>query len=340
MAAQLFYIDETLYLTLLGLTKISILFFFLRIFPNDKFRSCCWAVMAWVAVSSVLFIFLQILQCLPVDAIWRSWRGDYPGPYRCLDVNSLVYAAAGCSIAQDITILVLPLPLIARLNTSWRRKAGIMAMFSLGAFVLVTSCVRLRYLVLFARSTNPTWDYFDTTIWSAFESAASVIAASLPAIRQYLVRVWPRFFSSSSAGKASARSSEPQPGEMSKWIPLGMSGSSDKTDCAARGIVQGQRGFVSRFLRKTGQRDEHGVDVTELELGDTVRGSVQTEIGTGHFPTGAGGFSQYLPTVEYTGGNINLGLESRDSSHESTVPISPGIRVKTTTTRTMGGDRI
>lgn len=296
--------------------------------------------MAWVAVSSVLFIFLGMFQCLPVDAIWRSWRGDYPNPYRCLDVNSLVYAAAGCSIAQDITILVLPLPLIARLNTTWRRKAGIMVMFSLGAFVLVTSCVRLRYLILFARSTNPSWDYFDTTVWSAFESAASVIAASLPAIRLYLVRAWPRFFVSSAARKASAQSSEPQSGEAGKWTPLGMSGSSGKTDGAAGQIIKGHRGFVSRFIPKMGRRDEHGVGVTELELGDTVRGSVQTEIGTGNFPTSAGGFLQYLPTVEYTGGIIPLGLESRPSSHDSTVPISPGIRVKTTTTRTMGVDRI
>lgn len=193
------------------MTKISILFFFLRVFPNQKFRVCCWAIMAWVSISSALFILLQIFQCMPVDAIWRSWKGDYPDSYRCLDVNSLVYAAAGCSIAQDVTILVLPLPLILRLNTTCR-KAAIVVMFSLGTFVLVTSCIRLRYLIMFARSTSPTWDYFDTTIWSAFEVAVSVIAVSLPAIRLYLVRAWPMVFSSGSR-KASAQSSGPQSSE-------------------------------------------------------------------------------------------------------------------------------
>lgn len=296
--------------------------------------------MAWVAVSSLLFILLQIFQCFPVDSIWRSWRGDYPGYYRCLDINSLVYAAAGCSIAQDLTILVLPLPLILRLNTSWRRKAAIVVMFSLGIFVLVTSCLRLQYLVRFARSTNPSWDFFDTTVWSGFEVAVSVIAASLPAIRLYLVRAWPRFFSSAAAKRVSAHSSGLEHSERRKWTPLMWPGSSGSWGGSAGKTSEGHRGFVSRFLPKTGRRDRRGVDVNELELGDTVRGSVQTRIGAGNFPIGAGGFSQYLPTFEFTGGNITLGVDSRASLHDNTIPTNPGIRVKTTTTRTMEGDYI
>lgn len=296
--------------------------------------------MGWVAVSSVLFILLQIFQCLPVDSIWRSWKGDYPGHYRCLDVNSLVYAAAGCSIAQDLTILVLPLPLILRLNTGWRRRAAIVVMFSLGIFVLVTSCIRLQYLVRFARSTNPSWDFFDTTVWSAFEVAVSVIAASLPAIRLYLVRAWPRVFSSAAGRRVSAHSSGPEPSERRKWTPLMWSGSSGSWGGSVGKTAEGHRGFVSRFLPKTARRDERGVDVTELELGDTVRGSVQTQIRAGHFPIGSGGVSQYLPTFEFTGGNITLGMDSRASWRDSTIPTNPGIRVKTTTTRTMEGDHI
>lgn len=304
------------------------------------FRVCCWAVMAWVAVSSVLFILLQIFQCLPVDAIWRSWKGDYPDPYHCLDVNSLVYAAAGCGIAQDLTILVLPLPLILRLHTTWRRKASIMVMFSLGIFVLVTSCIRLRYLITFARSTNPSWDFFDTSVWSAFEVAVSVIAASLPAIRLYLVRAWPRVFSSAAGRRASAQSSGPEPFERRKWMPLMWSGSSGKSGGSTGNTTGGQQSLVSRFLSKTARRDERSVGVTELELGDTVRGSVQTQIGAGNFPIGTEGFSQYLPVVEFTGGNITLGTDDRAPWLDSSGPINPGIRVNTTTTRTTEGDYI
>lgn len=109
--------------------------------------------MARISVSSIFFILLQILRCIPIDAVWRSWKGDYPIHYRCFDVNSLVCAVAGCSIAQGLTILVLPLLLTIGLNTSWHRKAAIVVMFSLGIFALVTSCSRLRYLIMFARKS-------------------------------------------------------------------------------------------------------------------------------------------------------------------------------------------
>lgn len=118
------------------------------------------------------------------------------------------------------------------------------------------------------------------------------------------------------------------------------SGSSSSWGGSAGKTSGGHRGFVSRFLPKTGRRDERGIDVTELELGDTVRGSVQTRIGAGNFPIGAGGFSQYLPTFEFTGGNITLGMDSRASWSDSAGPTNPGIRVKTTTTRTMEGDHV
>lgn len=122
-------------------------------------------------------------------------------------------------------------------------------------------------------------------------------------------------------------------GSSGSWV-----GSVGKT--AEGHTAEGHRGFVSRFLPKTAQRNERGVDVTELELGDTVRGSVQTQIRAGDFPIGSGGFSQYLPTFEFTGGNITLGMDSRASWRDSAVPTNPGIRVKTTTTRTMEGDHI
>ncbi len=37
MNPQLFYIDETFYLVVLTLTKVSILYFYLRVFPNRLF---------------------------------------------------------------------------------------------------------------------------------------------------------------------------------------------------------------------------------------------------------------------------------------------------------------
>lgn len=121
-------------------------------------------------------------------------------------------------------------------------------------------------------------------------------------------------------------------------MPLMWSGSSGKSGGSTGNTTGGQQSLVSRFLSKTARRDERSVGVSELELGDTVRGSVQTQIGAGNFPIGTEGFSQYLPVVEFTGGNITLGTDGRAPWLDSIGPINPGIRVNTTTTRTMEPD--
>ena len=191
--SKLFYVTESLYLSIIALTKLSILCFYLRIFPNKMFRQLVFAVMAWVTVSGLIFIFLQVFQCTPISFNWEGWRGEY-GAHRCFNVNKLVFTAAGFSIAQDVVILLMPLPLLAQLQTSWRVKLGAMFMFSLGIFVVITSCIRLRTIVLFARSTNPTWDYTDTLIWTGLECSVSIMVASLPAIRALVSRVSPKLF--------------------------------------------------------------------------------------------------------------------------------------------------
>ncbi|KAK4458508.1 hypothetical protein QBC42DRAFT_185807, partial [Cladorrhinum samala] len=183
-----FYISESFYIAILTLTKISILCFYLRIFPNKTFRLVTFAAMGWVGASGFIFVFCQVFQCVPIRYIWEGWRKGEFGPFRCLDINVLTYTIAGFSIAQDMFILLMPLPLLINLNVSRRSKAGIIFMFSLGIFVLITSCVRLRAIYIFGDSVNPTWDYTDTIMWTGLEVAVSMIVTSLPAIRVLLSR--------------------------------------------------------------------------------------------------------------------------------------------------------
>ncbi|KAK3343865.1 CFEM domain-containing protein [Lasiosphaeria hispida] len=188
LSLKLFYIGETMYLTILTLTKLSILWFYLRIFPNVMFRSTAYVVMAWVSLSGVIFVILQIFQCVPIPFIWEGWKkGDF-GPYRCFDINALGFTSAAFSIAQDIVIIIMPLPLLTKLHVSRRSKLGIIFMFSLGIFVTITSCVRLWTLYTFGDSVNPTWDYTNALIWTGLEVAVSIIVTSLPAIRVLINR--------------------------------------------------------------------------------------------------------------------------------------------------------
>ncbi|KAI1330661.1 hypothetical protein F5Y16DRAFT_396153 [Xylariaceae sp. FL0255] len=178
--------EEPSYFSLLALTKISILCFFLRIFPNRRFRIAVKIMMTWIAVGTTVFILMGIFQCDPVNYNWEGWEGRWKGRYSCLDINWISWAAAVFVITHEMVIIALPIPLLLRLNVSTRRKVGIVLMFSLGVFVIITSCIRLRYQISFARSANATWDYTDVIIWTALEVNVSIITACLPAIRQLL----------------------------------------------------------------------------------------------------------------------------------------------------------
>jgi hypothetical protein len=54
-----------MYLAIITLTKISILFFDLRIFPNPGFRAACDIGMTWVSISGMIFLTMQTFQVHP-----------------------------------------------------------------------------------------------------------------------------------------------------------------------------------------------------------------------------------------------------------------------------------
>ncbi|KAL0941194.1 CFEM domain-containing protein [Colletotrichum truncatum] len=292
---KLFFVDESFYLTCLGLTKISALFFYLRIFPNKRFRWATFAVMAYVIVSTTILLFMQIFQCIPFDFNWEGWKGDY-GPHHCLDINTLAFVAGGLSISHDILILVLPLPLLYQLNMSIRKKAGIIFMFSLGVFILITSCVRLRYIVLFTRSLNPTWDFTDPLIWSGVEVSVSMIVVCLPAIRTLINRVIPNFIGSTAATeikpapKASAGSGYHRKAINAYQRRLEEEEERIAVAKAAR-LVDKRRKFFS-FMSKGTEPNE-----SELELGDKSRGEVRTHIRYGDME-GEGAFGTRRSSIE------------------------------------------
>jgi hypothetical protein len=190
---KLFFIDELIYTACLALSRVSLLLFLIRVFAVPTFRKICWITVAWVVLSATVIIFMTMFQCTPISYNWEGWTGDTASP-RCVDVNALAYAAAGIGITQDLAILVLPLPIISGLNMPVKKRILTLFMFSLGIFVVLTSCLRLKSLVQFAKSLNPTWDNTDAVVWTSLEVTVTVIVLCLPTVRMLCARVAPSIF--------------------------------------------------------------------------------------------------------------------------------------------------
>jgi hypothetical protein len=125
-----FYAMEILYFAQVALLKLSLLFFYMRIFPGPKIQRLLWATIIFDVVFGVVFVFIAIFQCRPINFYWKSWDGEHQGT--CLNVNGLGWSNAVISIVLDVWMLALPISQLFRLQLHWKKKIGVAMMFIVG----------------------------------------------------------------------------------------------------------------------------------------------------------------------------------------------------------------
>ncbi|WYZ41591.1 hypothetical protein EsH8_V_000486 [Colletotrichum jinshuiense] len=187
-----FYILEPMYFVQMGLVKMAILCFYMRIFDRAGLGKRLWATVAFNAVNTVVFLMVGIFQCTPIHHYWTRWDGEQPGT--CININAVPWANATISIILDLWMLYLPLSRIRTLNLHWWKKLAVTLMFVVGTFVTVISILRLQSLVQFANSLNPTWDQLDIALWTTSEVPTGIICCCLPVIRLILIKIFPKMF--------------------------------------------------------------------------------------------------------------------------------------------------
>ncbi|KAI3336280.1 hypothetical protein HD806DRAFT_125 [Xylariaceae sp. AK1471] len=187
-AFKSFYLTQITYKTSINLTKSSILLLYLRIFSGVKwFRWTCLAVLSCVASYCVAVILVTIFQCSPVVAAFDKTITDKS----CINNGNFWFANAGFTIATDIIILIIPMPLVYSLQIPRVQKAALIFVFTLGAFVVITSCLRATTLDIQAKSPDPLYDVA-STMWTIIEMSVAIICACLPQIRPLVVKLFPR----------------------------------------------------------------------------------------------------------------------------------------------------
>lgn len=127
---QIYFWDELIYLAALPLTKISILLFYLKIFPKRQMKIAIWVLIALNVGYLIAFELVSIFQCTPIRGAWLRWDGTFEAT--CRNINMQGWMAAGLNLVLDLAVLILPLREIASLSLSLRKKIQILAMFCVG----------------------------------------------------------------------------------------------------------------------------------------------------------------------------------------------------------------
>ncbi|EGY13935.1 uncharacterized protein VDAG_00617 [Verticillium dahliae VdLs.17] len=181
---QMFWTAQMFYILVQVTAKASILILFWRIFTARWFRITVWGGGIFLVTHGLLFLLLIVFQCLPVRAIW-----DKSLDAKCLNITAVGLAGAAFSIFEDIAILLMPIPEVRKLQLTLKKRVAVCLMFGIGSFACVTSMVRLKYMVSFANSSDPTWENVDIVIWSIIEVTCAIICGSLPTLRPLLQKV-------------------------------------------------------------------------------------------------------------------------------------------------------
>lgn len=125
-----FYTIAVLYFSEVFLLKLSILFFYLRIFPGNGVRRLLTLTILFDVLFGFAFVLTAVFQCQPISYNWNNWRSEGGG--RCLNVNAIAWANAAVSIALDIWMLAIPLSQIRGLQLDWQKKVEATCMFCIG----------------------------------------------------------------------------------------------------------------------------------------------------------------------------------------------------------------
>lgn len=76
--------------------------------------------------------------------VQRAWNLSVYGT--CLPVGATFYGLAIFTIACDLMVIFLPIPLLLQLNIKPAQKAGVMCLFLLGLFTTLCSILRLTQI--------------------------------------------------------------------------------------------------------------------------------------------------------------------------------------------------
>lgn len=126
---QLVNIASILYCPFLALAKFSLLFTYLRLSRLRWFRLCVYANMFIVVGYNIALVFPLIFTCRPFMKNWDVTILEGT----CINRTPIYMATAVLNMVTDIVLLVLPIPMIVKLQMPRVQKAGLICIFGVGS---------------------------------------------------------------------------------------------------------------------------------------------------------------------------------------------------------------
>ena len=127
--SKLIFVEEFTYVISVTLPKLAILALYMRIFTTRPYRWAVYGIAVIMAMNIIADVVLALITCKPIAANWDmtipgGYCNDKMGPYRWISVPN---------VTTDAFMLLLPLPVIWRLQTGRKNKIGLTITFLTGS---------------------------------------------------------------------------------------------------------------------------------------------------------------------------------------------------------------
>jgi len=116
------------YVVAVYFAKLTIAVLLHRIFGvNNKFRVAALIVISTWTLYSIIALCLIVFECSPIR---KAWNPLLPG--HCIDIIHLGVSSGLVAIAYDVILLMLPIPMVLRLQLAKKMKLAIIGIFMTG----------------------------------------------------------------------------------------------------------------------------------------------------------------------------------------------------------------
>ncbi|GFF30782.1 conserved hypothetical protein [Aspergillus udagawae] len=185
--------------------QLSIILFYRRIFGmNWVMWVCAFLTVGYWFSCTIAFLVC----CRPLSYYWTQYRDPNGG--KCIfNLYPFYIGNAAAKVAMDGIMLMVPIPLVWKLQMRTAQKILVSGIFLLGGFVCVASVIRIYFMTFLSRSLDITWIMGDVFIWSSVEPCIGIVCACLPTLQPLLKSTLKNILGSSRiAGKFGASSSQ------------------------------------------------------------------------------------------------------------------------------------
>lgn len=179
------FAHSAIYLTLAFFIKLSVLLFYLNLFPPSftRMRWTIYGLIAFFFIYTIVGTTVIAMVCRPVKAYWTlELRVDDSCPSQ-EDIERTYCSVLAVHVAGDFLVLMLPIRLVSQLQLPRRQKFILVCLFSAGGLACIASILRLYYFPRINASLDVTWNVTEISLWGQVEASTAVICASIPALK-------------------------------------------------------------------------------------------------------------------------------------------------------------